>query len=78
MDHPVPSSPLVSAGPHCAHLRHKGMYVLAGAEASPNEFYDSYDATAFWCTRTQKAVGPDGHPVHADVCRGGRACCSDL
>ncbi len=78
MDHPVPSSPLVSAGTHCAHLRHKGMYVLAASETGRSEFYDPYDATAFWCTRTQKAIGPDGSPVHADACQAGRDCCSAL
>ncbi len=78
MDHPVPSSRLVTAGTHCAHLRHKGMYVLASTEAGSDEHCGSYDATAFWCTRTQNAIGPDGNPVHADACQAGRGCCAKL
>jgi hypothetical protein len=73
MNHPTPSSRLVGAS-HCSHLRHKGMYVLSVAE--PTDFHDSYDATAYWCTRTQKPLGPDGRPARADVCQAGRECCS--
>jgi hypothetical protein len=72
---PKPASPLVHAD-HCEHLRHKGMYVLAAADADEHRFYDPYDATAFWCTQTMRGLGPDGRPVHRDACRGGRACCS--
>jgi hypothetical protein len=73
MDHPTPSSRLVNAT-HCQHLRHKGMYVLSVPE--PSEFYDSYDATAYWCTKTQKPIGPDGGAAHATACQGERECCS--
>ncbi len=75
MDHPVPASAVVPEGTHCAHLRHKGMYVLASRDAAGNEYYDRYDATAFWCTCTQSAIGPDGQPVHAHACQDGRGCC---
>jgi hypothetical protein len=50
------------------------MYVLSVPE--PSEFHDSYDATAYWCTRTQKPIGPDGRAAHADACQGDRECCS--
>ena len=72
MDHPTPASPLVGAH-NCHHLRHKGMYVLSVPE--PTQFHDAYDATAFWCIKTQKPIGPDGGRVHADLCRAGRECC---
>ena len=75
MDHPVPTSPLVNRS-HCEHLRHKGMYVLSVADPAEFEFYDRYDATAYWCTRTMKPLGPDGRSAHADACTGGRECCT--
>lgn len=59
----------------CAHLRHKGMYVLSTPEEDGAATYDNYDATVFWCSRTQKSLGPDGRPAHADQCRHGRECC---
>jgi hypothetical protein len=48
------------------------------AEPDPEEarFFDPYDATAYWCTCTQKALGPDGNPVNPDSCRSGRGCCA--
>ncbi len=73
MNHPTPASRLVNQS-HCRHLRHKGMYVLSVPE--PTEFHDAYDATVYWCTRTQKPLGPDGRPARADACRDGRDCCS--
>jgi len=75
MDHPKPTSPLVTAA-HCEHLRHKGMYVLSVVDPDEFRFYDRYDATAYWCLRTQKALGPDGEPVHASACVPGRGCCA--
>ncbi len=74
MDHPTPTSRLVSAD-HCSSLRHKGMYVMAEPDPKESKYFDAYDATAYWCLRTQRAVGPDGLPVHADTCRMGRGCC---
>jgi hypothetical protein len=59
----------------CAHLRHKGMYVLTVVDPDDTSFYDKYDATSYWCTRTQKPYGPDNEPAHADACRAGRTCC---
>lgn len=60
---------------HCIHLRHKGMYVTAVPDPDESMFHDRFDATAYWCTCTQKAIGPDGHPAHADSCVEGRQCC---
>jgi hypothetical protein len=72
--HPKPSSRLVGVH-HCEHLRHKGMYVLTVVDADESKFYDPYDATAYWCIRTMRGLGPDGKPVHADDCQPGRGCC---
>jgi hypothetical protein len=76
MDDIKPASHVVDVH-RCHHLRHKGMYVLTVDDPDERTFYDSYDATAYWCTKTMKALGPDGNPVHADTCRHGRGCCSD-
>jgi hypothetical protein len=78
MEHPTPTSRLAGSR-HCTHLRHKGMYVLSAPnpdEAQPHA--GNFAATAYWCTRTMKALGPDGQPVHRDSCRhdGGRGCCA--
>jgi len=59
----------------CANLRHKGMYVLRDPADDENACYDAYDATVYWCTRTQKALGPDGKPVSHSACIHGRECC---
>jgi hypothetical protein len=73
MDHPTPASSRITSS-HCSHLRHKGMYVMA--EADPADFSQgSYEATAYWCARTQKSFGPDGDVVGRDTCRHGRTCC---
>jgi len=72
--HPKPASPLVQEH-HCDHLRHKGMYVLTVADPDEFRFYDPYDATAYWCTKTMRGLGPDGKPVHRDNCQGKRGCC---
>jgi hypothetical protein len=71
MDHPTPSSRLVTAT-HCSHLRHKGMYVMAEYHS---DYDDGGDGTAYWCTCTQKPIGPDGGIVSADTCKPGRECC---
>ena len=73
MNHPALASRLVGLT-NCHHLRHKGMYVLSVPE--PTDFHDPFDATAYWCTKTQKPLGPDGGTAHADTCKGGRECCS--
>jgi hypothetical protein len=76
MDIPKPSSRLVDER-HCGNLRHKGMYVITVPDADEFTFYDRYDATAYWCTCTQKALGPDREPVHPSTCtqQSGRSCC---
>ena len=60
---------------HCSHLRHKGMHVTSVPDPDERRFYDAFDATAYWCTCTQKAIGPDGSPANADSCKPGRSCC---
>lgn len=78
MEHPTPSSRIVAGG-HCAHLRHKGMYVMSVPDPCEQEMCGRYDATAYWCTATMKGLGPDGQPVHADRCQpdSGRHCCRE-
>ena len=53
------------------------MYVMSVPDPDEFKFYDRYDATAYWCTCTQKALGPDGRSVHPSSCKhdGGRPCC---
>jgi hypothetical protein len=75
MDHPKPASPLVDDAHHCDHLRHKGMYVMTVVDPDEHKFYDPYDATAYWCTKTMRGLGPDGKPVHREHCQGARDCC---
>jgi len=74
MDDSSPTSRLVTEA-HCTLLRHKGMYVTSAEDPGEYAFYDRYDATAYWCLRTQKPLGPDGEPVHPDRCQGERGCC---
>jgi hypothetical protein len=73
MDHPTPASSRITLS-HCSHLRHKGMYVMA--EVDPGDYSQgAYEATAYWCAKTQKSFGPDGDIVGREMCRHGRSCC---
>jgi hypothetical protein len=76
MEHPTLTSPVVTTA-HCANLRHKGMYVMADEDPAEVQFYDCYDATAYWCACTQRGFGPDRAAVGPAHCGhdGGRACC---
>ena len=76
MDHPTLTSPVVTTH-HCANLRHKGMYVMSVPDPDEFRFYPAYDATAYWCSCTQKGFGPDRQPVGPAQCAhdGGRGCC---
>jgi hypothetical protein len=78
MANPLPESRLVSPAVHCAHLRHKGMYVLSTPDPDEQRFCGNYEATAYWCTCTQKPLGPDGNIVHPGQCvsGNGRSCCA--
>ena len=51
------------------------MYVMAEPDPNESKYFDAYDATAYWCTKTLGPVGPDGRPVHAGECKTGRSCC---
>jgi hypothetical protein len=51
------------------------MYVLTVVDPDEHKFYDPYDATAYWCVKTMRGLGPDGKAVHRDACQGGRDCC---
>jgi hypothetical protein len=48
------------------------MYVMAEYH---EEYDDGGDATAYWCTCTQKPIGPDGGFASAETCKPGRECC---
>ena len=70
------TSPKIRVGVHCAKLRTKGMYINAVVDPDELTFYDPYDNTAYWCVSTQTGFGPDGDPVHGDLCNGERGCCN--
>ena len=74
MTHPSLSSRHVTTA-QCGNLRHKGMYVLAEHTPELEAYRDTIEATSYWCVCTQRAFGPDGHPVSARECTHGRACC---
>lgn len=70
------SSSKLTVGVHCDNLRTKSMYINAVVDPDAPTFYDSYDQTAWWCVKTQTALGPDREPVGPDTCCGARCCCS--
>jgi len=74
MDHPPLTSRHITPQ-HCTHLRHKGMYVFAEPTPETEAYGEEIEATAFWCSCTQKAFGPDGQPVGARHCGTDRSCC---
>jgi len=51
------------------------MYLQSAVDPNESRLYDSYDNAVFWCVKTQTGFGPDGDPVRAETCRGGRGCC---
>jgi hypothetical protein len=53
------------------------MYVLTTPDPGERQHAGNWDATAYWCTQTQKAMGPDGSPANAACCvsGNGRGCC---
>lgn len=58
--------------PYCTRLSSKKL-MLSGA--APRVERDVLDASNHcWCSRTMKAVGPDGDLVHPEDCQTGRAC----
>lgn len=63
---------VVVRGNLCRNIRCKGMYVTGEMFADPNML--PYDATVWWCTLTQKPVGPDFQPCSAAECLAGRKC----
>ena len=69
------TSPKITVGVHCLKLRTKGMYIQSTVDPAEATFYDTYEASAYWCATTQTGLGPDHAPVRPDVCRSGRGCC---
>ncbi len=75
MDEPTLTSRTLTVE-HCVRLRHKGMYVGQDPEPVTSEYDRNWlGAPAYWCLKTQKSFGPDGHAVTAEACRGHRDCC---
>lgn len=61
----------------CRHLRCKEMFAQGDNREFPREqLYDHFDATAYWCSKTQTGRGPDGEPVRLAPCSlgSGRPC----
>ena len=69
------TSPKITVGHHCLSIRTKSMYIASVVDPAEATFYDSYEASAYWCVNTHSGFGPDGHPVRPDICCGGRGCC---
>ena len=69
------TSPKITVGVHCLKLRTKGMYINAVVDPDESKFYDTYEASWYWCGTTQTGFGPDREPVRPDVCCAGRNCC---
>lgn len=61
---------LISTGQICRSVRSKKLFYQQDEDAS-----DARNAGPFWCSRTQRPVGPDGQFVAFDACRPGRSCC---
>jgi hypothetical protein len=61
---------LIRTGDICKSLRSKKLFYQTEEEASPVE-----NAGPFWCSRTQKLLGPDGKIAGHEECRPGRGCC---
>ena len=66
----------ITPGVHCNKVRHKGMYTAEFPNPGEGQFFDAYDAAAYWCAETATGFGPDGQPVRPDVCQGDRGCCT--
>lgn len=68
---PAPSlNVLISTGQICRSVRSKKLFYQQDEDAS-----DARNAGPFWCSRTQRLVGPDGQLVTSETCRPGRSCC---
>lgn len=61
---------LISTGQICRSVRSKKLFYQQDEDAS-----DARSAGPFWCSRTQRPIGPDGQLVAMDSCRPGRSCC---
>jgi hypothetical protein len=65
----------ITFGTHCLNIRHKAMYIGEVPNPGDENFYDHYDATAYWLQRHTNRIRPDGQPVRPDVCQSARGCC---
>lgn len=61
---------LISTGQICRSVRSKKLFYQQDEDASA-----ASNAGPFWCSRTQRPIGPDGQLVATDSCRPGRSCC---
>lgn len=58
----------------CAHLRWKGMFIVAEWDATVQRCNDR----AFWCQKTSIVLGPDGKLVDEYECHDARGCYNPL
>ncbi len=64
-DQSSPAEDAPKAGPRCAHLRAKTMYISGlGGDAGD----DAPEPPFYWCNRTLRELGPDGESVHLYPC----------
>lgn len=56
----------------CRHLRCKGMFTGGYHAVDPHAL--PFDATNWWCDRTQKELGPDDLPCDGRQCTRERRC----
>ena len=64
--------PRLDPSQFCRHLRCKEMFAQGENELyHAQNLFDPYDATAFWCAKTQTGRGPDGKRAHVEECSPG-------
>ena len=69
------TSPKITVGLHCLHLRTKSMYVQAVVDPAEATFYDSYESAAYWCVTTQTASARTASPCARMPAAAARGCC---
>lgn len=54
----------------CRRLRSKGMFI----QIEPDEGFQYSNDGFYWCSHTQRCLGPDGKVVTKEACTPGRSC----
>jgi hypothetical protein len=60
----------------CQHITCKGLLIWGNEYKTPED--ESCRTNDFWCTQTQKALGPDGGLVMLSRCNASRGCFEQL